>query len=56
MADYTDFVGTWTLRLREVAGDCLDEEEARALVAEMYEAATRTDREDMARLEAEREE
>ncbi|WP_159029806.1 hypothetical protein [Streptomyces marincola] len=55
-----DFIDGWTRRLVESAGGALDERAARALVAEIYHAASLRGvddyEEDVARREAERDE
>ncbi|GAB2906597.1 hypothetical protein [Streptomyces mayteni] len=55
-----DFIDVWTDKLVDLAGGALDEKRARALVAEIYEAAVvrgvRLYEEEIAQREAEREE
>ncbi|MEO3755959.1 hypothetical protein [Streptomyces sp. B6B3] len=56
MTDVRDSIELWTTRLLELAEGGLDEDEARALVAEIHEAAVSAQEEGLATLEAEREE
>lgn len=56
MTDLKESIEMWTDRLVEVAGGDIDEDEARALVAEIHDAATMAYRERVAEMEAEREE
>ncbi|MBL1065484.1 hypothetical protein [Streptomyces sp. 7-21] len=56
MADYADFIESWTRRLLDFAAGGGDEGEARAIVAEIYRAAAATYEDEMADREAEREE
>jgi hypothetical protein len=56
MTDLRDSIDMWTERLIELAGGDVEEDEARALVAEIHDSATVAYREELAEMEAEREE
>ncbi|MGP3967178.1 hypothetical protein [Streptomyces sp. 6N223] len=56
MTDLRDSIDMWTERLIELTGGDIDEDEARALIAEIHDSATVAYREGVAEMEAEREE